>query len=110
MWLCTAAGALLAVLGKHFFFCTGHTSQFAGLQYTAGFVGFDEFDYARAGALLAANTFGPQVLTTFLVRNPALCCSLSFLLRPCQKSHGRQEHSNGGADGFKPFGRGGGGG
>ena len=69
-WLCAVGGALLGLLGQHFFFCTGHTSQFAGLQYTAGFVGYDEFNYVRAGFLLASNTFGPQILTTLLVRLP----------------------------------------
>ena len=67
-WLCAFGGAFLGLLGQHFFFCTGHTSQFAGLQYTAGFVGYDEFNYVRAGFLLASNTFGPQILTTLLVR------------------------------------------
>lgn len=59
---------MLALLGQHFFYCTGHTSQFAGLQYNAGFVGFDDFNYLRAGALLAANTFGPHLMSTLLVR------------------------------------------
>jgi len=40
------------------FFCTGHRCTFDGLHYTAAFIGFDEFDFYRQGALLAADTFG----------------------------------------------------
>uniref|UniRef100_A0A061SPD4 Gpi ethanolamine phosphate transferase 3-like isoform x1 n=1 Tax=Tetraselmis sp. GSL018 TaxID=582737 RepID=A0A061SPD4_9CHLO len=70
-WHCICGGAILTLLGQHLFYCTGHTSQFTGLQYTAGFVGFDSFQYTRAGFLLAANTFGPHVLAAFLVPQAA---------------------------------------
>jgi phosphatidylinositol glycan class O len=40
------------------FFTTGHANTFTSLQNAAGFVGFDDFNFYVAGALLGLNTFG----------------------------------------------------
>uniref|UniRef100_M4BN20 Uncharacterized protein n=1 Tax=Hyaloperonospora arabidopsidis (strain Emoy2) TaxID=559515 RepID=M4BN20_HYAAE len=40
------------------FFTTGHANTFTSLQNAAGFVGFDNFSFYGAGALLGLNTFG----------------------------------------------------
>ncbi|KAJ7568154.1 hypothetical protein O6H91_01G020900 [Diphasiastrum complanatum] len=40
------------------FFCTGHRCTFDGLRYPAAFIGFDDFNLYRQGALLAIDTFG----------------------------------------------------
>ncbi|KAL4173404.1 hypothetical protein KRP22_005359 [Phytophthora ramorum] len=40
------------------FFTTGHANTFTSLQNAAGFVGFDDFNFYVAGALLGFNTFG----------------------------------------------------
>ncbi|DAZ94731.1 TPA: hypothetical protein N0F65_012684 [Lagenidium giganteum] len=40
------------------FFLSGHQNTFTSLQNAAGFVGFDDFDFLFAGALLAFNTYG----------------------------------------------------
>lgn len=44
------------------FFFTGHQNTFTSLQNAAGFVGFDTFEFYRAGALLGLNTFGSYLL------------------------------------------------
>jgi phosphatidylinositol glycan class O len=40
------------------YFVTGHHSSFPSLQNAAAFVGFDHFEWYRAGFLLSLNTFG----------------------------------------------------
>jgi len=49
---------VFAHLQTHVFFVTGHLPEFAGLQYTAGFVGYEEFRLVRSAALVALDTFG----------------------------------------------------
>lgn len=44
------------------FFFTGHQNTFTSLQNAAGFVGFDDFHFYWAGALLGFNTFGCYLL------------------------------------------------
>lgn len=56
----------LSFLGRCFFFATGHHSQFNRLQYSAAFVGVDDFDFFVGGALLALNTFGTELLALLL--------------------------------------------
>lgn len=53
-----AGGLLWSLHSMQLFFCTGHFCEFAGLQYTAGFAGVEDFDFWQSGALLALNTFG----------------------------------------------------
>ncbi|KAL4452193.1 hypothetical protein ABPG75_007855 [Micractinium tetrahymenae] len=55
-------GALLALVAAQLFYSTGHLCEFAGLQYTAGFVGSEEFHLWRSGSLMALNTFGGMLL------------------------------------------------
>lgn len=59
---CVAAVA--AAMQTQAFFITGHRCEFAGLQYTAGFVGFEEFNLLRSGAFVAADTFGGMAVVT----------------------------------------------
>ncbi|KAL4543821.1 hypothetical protein Ndes2437B_g01633 [Nannochloris sp. 'desiccata'] len=54
----TAAAAIFSLLQTHIFFVTGHLPEFAGLQYTAGFVGYEEFHLVRSAALVVLDTFG----------------------------------------------------
>lgn len=49
---------ILSVVQTWAFFLTGHLCEFAGLQYTAGFVGFEEFSLIRSGLFVAIDTFG----------------------------------------------------
>ncbi|PRW57424.1 GPI ethanolamine phosphate transferase 3 [Chlorella sorokiniana] len=56
------AGVLVALVAAQLFYATGHMCEFAGLQYTAGFVGSDEFHLWRSGTLVALNTFGGLLL------------------------------------------------
>ena len=64
--LCKAAAiaGLYAALQMQAFFVTGHLCEFAGLQYTAGFVGYEEFDLLRSGSLVALDAFGGMILVT----------------------------------------------
>ncbi|KAL7694449.1 putative GPI ethanolamine phosphate transferase 3 [Plasmopara halstedii] len=63
------------------FFTSGHSNTFSSLQNAAGFVGFDEFNFYTAGALLGLNTFG--------------CFAFAILALPwldmqlCQPRHGK---------------------
>ena len=50
--------AVFSLLQTHIFFVTGHLPEFAGVQYTAGFVGYEEFDLVRSAALVVLDTFG----------------------------------------------------
>ena len=59
LWSASALWHLLAALH---FSATGHQCTFGSLHYTAAFIGFDRFHFLTQGALLAANTFGPQLL------------------------------------------------
>jgi hypothetical protein len=60
-----ALGSEWSIHTTQVFFCTGHRCSFDALQYTAAFVGFEGFSFARSGALLAANTFASHVLMAF---------------------------------------------
>jgi hypothetical protein len=57
--LAFAAGCALP---GHAFAASGHAPRFSALAYGAAFVGADSFAFLPAGALLAANTFGPSAL------------------------------------------------
>lgn len=48
----------------HSFFFTGHQNTFTSLQNAAAFVGFDDFHFYFAGALLSLNTFGNYALAS----------------------------------------------
>jgi hypothetical protein len=69
-----AAAALLAVAQTQAFFLTGHLCEFAGLEYKAGFVGFDEFHLHRAAGLMAVETFGGMAAVALAL--PALAAAL----------------------------------
>lgn len=58
----TAWVILFASVAYQSFFFTGHQNTFTSLQNAAGFVGFDDFNYYIAGALLGLNTFGNYAL------------------------------------------------
>lgn len=60
-----AAGSEWSIHTTQLFFCTGHRCAFDALQYTAAFIGFDGFSFARSGALLAVNTFAAHTLVAF---------------------------------------------
>ncbi|GAB9467971.1 Gpi ethanolamine phosphate transferase 3 [Globisporangium polare] len=49
------------------FFFTGHQNTFTNLQNAAGFVGFDDFHFYWAGALLGFNTFGCFLVWLFFL-------------------------------------------
>jgi GPI ethanolamine phosphate transferase 3 subunit O len=53
---------VLNFLGRGYFFATGHHTQFNRLQYSAAFVGLDDFDFLAGGALLLVNTFGTELV------------------------------------------------
>jgi phosphatidylinositol glycan class O len=53
----TATAVVFSHLQTHVFFVTGHLPEFAGLQYTAGFVGYEEFHLVRSAALVVLDTF-----------------------------------------------------
>ena len=52
---------------RHAFFATNHAPKFSHLQYSAAFVASDTFHYNTAGTCLFANTFGWEIIGTFLV-------------------------------------------
>jgi hypothetical protein len=53
-----ATAMAVGLFTSHAWAATGHTAQFSALSYNAGFLGFDTFNFARSGLLLAANTYG----------------------------------------------------
>ncbi|CAM9599436.1 unnamed protein product, partial [Ectocarpus fasciculatus] len=57
------------------FFLTGHHNQFSRLQYSAAFVGFDEFDFKVGGVLLFLNTFGTEILAALALPLAAAAAS-----------------------------------
>eukprot|EP00903_Cladosiphon_okamuranus_P014882 g13781.t1 len=57
-----AVAVAWSVVGRAFFFLTGHHNQFSRLQYSSAFVGFDEFGFKIGGLLLFLNTFGTEIL------------------------------------------------
>ena len=59
---CITVAPILATLQSQVFFATGHLCEFAGLQYTSGFVGFREFHLLRAAILMSMDTFGAMGL------------------------------------------------
>ena len=70
----------VSFLGRAFFFATGHHSQFNRLQYSAAFVGFDEFSFGIGGMLLFLNTFGTELLVVLMVGHEILSSSASSSL------------------------------
>lgn len=56
----------------HAFFFTGHENTFTSLQNAAGFVGFDDFRFYIAGALLGLNTFGSYLVSLLCLPLPLL--------------------------------------
>ncbi len=54
--------ALFSLQLTRTFFVTGHLCEFAGLQWTAGFVGYEDFGLLRSGALVAVDAFGGMAL------------------------------------------------
>ncbi|KDD74911.1 hypothetical protein H632_c994p2 [Helicosporidium sp. ATCC 50920] len=75
---------LVALLQPVFFFATGHLCEFAGLRWTAGFVGFAEFDLVRGAVLVAIDTFGGWALGM---------CLLAQLLEPLQERAGQNKRA-----------------
>ena len=43
-WILISAAAAWRLWGRHYFYATGHHNNFNKLQYSAAFVGFDEFE------------------------------------------------------------------
>eukprot|EP00890_Picochlorum_soloecismus_P003583 jgi/Picsp_1/4225/NSC_01734-R1_mgc80777 protein len=69
----TISGCLAAIQSQSFF-VTGHLCEFAGLLYTAAFVGLRDFDLLKSGFLLAFDTFGAMlisVLAAIVITSPA---------------------------------------
>ncbi|CBN74927.1 conserved unknown protein [Ectocarpus siliculosus] len=66
-----------SVVGRAFFFLTGHHNQFSRLQYSAAFVGFDEFDFKVGGVLLFLNTFGTEILAALALPLAAAAAAAS---------------------------------
>lgn len=58
----TLSGCLAAIQSQSFF-VTGHLCEFAGLLYTAAFVGLRDFHILRSGFLLAFDTFGAMLIS-----------------------------------------------
>jgi hypothetical protein len=62
---------LLCLFPAQLFLGSGHFCEFAGVQWTAAFVGFDEsssgVDSIRSGALVAFNAFAPYAISTALL-------------------------------------------
>ena len=58
----TLSGCLAAIQSQSFF-VTGHLCEFAGLLYTAAFVGLKDFDIFKSGFLLAFDTFGAMLIS-----------------------------------------------
>ncbi|OQS01763.1 GPI ethanolamine phosphate transferase [Achlya hypogyna] len=96
----TSIGAHLtgALLLHLFYFATGHHNGFSSLQNAAAFVGFEDFEFYRAGMLLFLNTFGsffagaPLLLPTPAARRVAVAlfsaaalCTTVFVA--CQRRH-----------------------
>lgn len=52
------AGAVLALLQSHLFFSSGHLCEFAGLRYTAAFVGLSDYHLLSGVILMSIDTFG----------------------------------------------------
>jgi hypothetical protein len=62
---------LLSLLPAQLFLGSGHFPEFAGLQWTAAFVGFEDSSSplarVRSGALVAVNAFAPQAIAVLLL-------------------------------------------
>ena len=63
----TSIACVFSLLQTLAFFITGHLCEFAGLQYTAGFVGYEEFDLVRSGVLVALDTFGAMAIVALVL-------------------------------------------
>eukprot|EP00887_Chlorella_sp_A99_P003022 scaffold9.g3022.t1 len=57
-----AAALALAAIQAQMFFVSGHLCEFAGLRYTAAFVGYDQFRLWRGAVLMTLETFGTMLL------------------------------------------------
>ena len=53
---------LWSLSASQLFFATGHLCQFAALKFNEAFVGFESFDFATQGILLAVNTWSFHLL------------------------------------------------
>lgn len=53
----------IALVQTQVFFVSGHLCEFAGLLYTAAFVGLRDYNFIKSGILLATDTFGAMVAT-----------------------------------------------
>ena len=53
---------LWSLSASQLFFATGHLCQFAALKFNEAFVGFESFDFATQGVLLAVNTWSFHLL------------------------------------------------
>lgn len=52
------------LLSWHYFFATGHNNNFSSVQYAAGFVGVEEFDFYLSGGLVLLNTLASPLVFT----------------------------------------------
>ena len=67
------AACALCLLPSQLFLGSGHYCEFAGLQWTAAFVGFEDSVAVRSGALVAINTFAPHAVASLLLVLVATC-------------------------------------
>jgi GPI ethanolamine phosphate transferase 3 subunit O len=63
----SSIGVLWALCTVQYFFASGHQFSFSTLQLECSFIGFDQFHFGVAGALLALNTFAAPVLAVALM-------------------------------------------
>eukprot|EP00474_Spongospora_subterranea_P005276 CRZ05734.1 hypothetical protein [Spongospora subterranea] len=50
------------LISLRLFFATGHANTFSSLQFSAAFVGFEDFHYYRSAAMVGLNTFGGYLI------------------------------------------------
>lgn len=63
--LSTTELTFLFFLAIRFFFATAHRYDFASLPVTAGFIGFEQFNFYISGLLLGLNTWGGHLMIVF---------------------------------------------
>eukprot|EP01130_Rhizamoeba_saxonica_P008080 TRINITY_DN3265_c0_g2_i1.p1 TRINITY_DN3265_c0_g2~~TRINITY_DN3265_c0_g2_i1.p1 ORF type:complete len:891 (+),score=110.64 TRINITY_DN3265_c0_g2_i1:3-2675(+) len=59
--------AIMYLLSILFFYFTGHAPRFDALQFSAGFIGFDYYNYTIGGILMILNTFASMIIFVILL-------------------------------------------
>jgi len=72
---CVSLGAGLHLFARQLFFAGGHASSFDALHFASAFIGFDGFNFARQGALLAANTWAAELAAAAILPLAAAAAS-----------------------------------